>query len=325
MPKMVYPQLATLVDKPPRGDAWLHEIKFDGYRLIAIKTSQKTLLYTRAGNDWTHYFPAIAHAIDALPVAQAIFDGEVVMLDKHQISNFQLLQNSIKAAVKQHFNYYVFDLIYYDHYDLSSLPLIERKKILQQIIPSVNGPILRYSDHVIGSGAQVFKNSCKLGLEGIVSKAIESTYQQKRSKAWLKTKCTERQEFIIAGFTPPQKSRQFFGSLLLGSYDKHKKLHYHGNVGTGFTQSSLQELYKKLKKIITPNMPFAKKPPNSKNTTWVLPKLVAEVEFSQWTQDNILRHPSFKGLREDKAPSKIHVEKPTLIGESSDEKTKKRK
>jgi bifunctional non-homologous end joining protein LigD len=312
MPKKISPELATLVDKAPEGKEWVHEVKFDGYRLIAFKQNKQTKLFTRNQNDWTDKFTKIAAMINKLKIKDAIFDGEIVVLDQQHRSNFQLLQNSIKSGLAGEFIYYIFDLLYYDKYDLRNLSLLERKKMLQKLLPK-NHHYLRFSDHVFGSGKQIFKKSCQLGLEGIVSKLSNSPYIESRTKDWLKTKCVKRQEFIICGFTPPQRSRQFFGALLLGTYNKHKELIYHGNVGTGFTQASLQHIYKKMLPYKTEVMPFKQKPSASSHVTWLKPKLVGEVEFTEWTKENSLRHPSFKGLREDKPAKQIIKEKPHKI------------
>ncbi len=306
-PKVIYPELCTLVDTPPTGKEWLHEIKFDGYRLIAYKKNNQIQLKTRNNNDWTNSFSSIVNELQKLPVKNAIFDGEIVVLDENHYPNFQLLQNSIKGETNKPFIYYIFDLLYYEKYDLTKLPLIERKKILHQIIPS-EGAILRYSDHIAGSGKSVIKKIGQMGLEGIISKNSHSAYIQKRTKDWLKIKCNKSQEFIIAGFTQPQGQRSYFGALLLGTYNKRKKLIYCGQVGTGFTESSLKHIYQLLIQNKTQEMPFNNKPPGSKKITWVKPILVAEVEFINWTEDGLLRHPSFKGLRDDKATSNMTKE-----------------
>jgi len=321
-PRNIFPELATLVDKPPMQDNWLHEIKLDGYRLIAFKKNKQTTLFTRNQNDWTHYFETIAEKINRLPVENVILDGEVVVLDKNQHSNFQLLQNAIKDTKKDPFIYYVFDLLYLNHISLMSLPLIKRKEMLKQII-SDKTTILRFNDHVFGSGDKVFKKACELTLEGIVSKDAHSAYLQKRTTDWLKTKCIKRQEFIIGGFTPPRGSRQCLGSLLIGTYNKQHELIYNGRVGTGFTQTSLQSIYRELLKHKSQQMPFKNPPPASGKATWVKPVLIAEVEFTEWTTDNALRHPSFKGLRKDKPAKLIHKESALPIAKI--EKSKKRK
>jgi bifunctional non-homologous end joining protein LigD len=309
MPANVSPQLATLVDHPPEGNEWLHEIKFDGYRLIAFIKNKKVTLKTRNNLNWTAKFSNIKSNLEKLSVQNAILDGEVVMLNKQGHSDFQLLQNSIKENKNKNFIYYVFDILYLNGHDLSVLPLIERKKLLQEILRQNKNAAILYSDHVIGSGKKVFEKSCKLKLEGIVSKNITSPYIQKRTKNWLKIKCSHRQEFVIGGYTLPKGNRNFFGSLLLGVYDKNKLI-YCGHVGTGFNEKTLKEIYKKLKNNETSTMPFNKKPRESNYVHWVKPHLVVEVEFSEWTAEGLLRHPSFKGMRMDKSPKKIIKETP---------------
>lgn len=320
MPELISPELATLVDEPPAGKEWLHEIKFDGYRLIIIKKKNKTKIFTRNQNDWTDRFTSIATAVNALPIENLILDGEVVVLDADQKPNFQLLQHSLKENKKTKFVYYAFDIIFYDKYNLTNLSLLERKNILSTLLKTSADKQLNYSDHVIGSGNEVFKKSCELGLEGIVSKNIYSTYSQKRTKDWLKIKCIKRQEFVIGGFTPPQGKRKYFGSLLLGTYNKKRELLYNGNVGTGFTETSLENIYAQLKKIQSSKMPFSQRPPQSSAAIWVKPELVCEVEFSEWTNDNHIRHPSFKGLRTDKPSSQILQEKELPVKKSGTKK-----
>lgn len=315
LPAIVQPELATLVNAPPEGNQWLHEIKFDGYRLLAyIDNHNEIRLITRGQQDWTTKFRNIVKAIKKLGLSNTILDGEVVVLDKQQHANFQLLQNSLQSNQQNNFIYYAFDLIYYDSHDLTQLPLFERKKLLSTIITSTQKGILRYSDHVEGSGKSVFEKSCELALEGIISKRKNSPYREKRTQDWVKVKCLQRQEFIVVGFTKPQGVRQYFGSLLLAIW-RNKKLIYCGHVGTGFNQTSLREINKELKKRITTIMPLSKRPPDSKLVTWIQPTLVVEVEFSEWTQDGILRHPSFKGIRHDKSATEIQQEIPKKITE----------
>lgn len=309
-PKKLKPELCTLVaELPANNNEWLYEIKFDGYRLLVLKQNNKVNIYTRNGHNWTSKFGSIVREAKYLPDNIAI-DGEVVVLDDKQHSNFQMLQNSIKNQDDQSFIYYAFDIIYLDKYNLSSLPLIKRKEVLKEKLAALPNKVIRYSDHVIGSGKKLLAQACKMGLEGLVAKKVDSTYMQKRSKDWLKIKCSQRQEFIIVGYTPPQGSRQGFGSLVLGTYNNKKELVCNGNVGTGFNDALLKSLYAKLQKIKTDKMPFNSKPIGLSKAIWVKPLLVAEVEFTEWTTDNRLRHPSFKGLRLDKKPQSIHKEKP---------------
>jgi bifunctional non-homologous end joining protein LigD len=304
-PSSIFPELATLVSKPPEGADWIHEIKLDGYRILAFLKNKKIRLMSRNNKEWTHYFSFIANSIKKFFSKNLIFDGEIVLLDKDKRSNFQLLQNAMDTEEHKQFIYYIFDIIYYDKYDLTLLPLKERKNILHQILLSVNNSNLQYSDHILGTGEEVFKTACEMSLEGIISKNINSLYEQKRTKRWVKIKCTRRQEFVICGFTPPQGTRRFFGSLYLGYYDKKGQLVYCGNVGTGFTENSLLDVYQEMKKHIINENPFATRPPGITSAIWVKPMLVCEVEFSEWTQDGSLRHPSFKGLRKDKKPNLI--------------------
>lgn len=310
-PKMMKPQLATLVDNPPIGKNWLHEIKFDGYRLLIFKKSNKITIFTRNQHDWTHKFKTLVDAINKIPTENFILDGEVVVLDHNQHSDFQLLQNSIKEN-KSGFVYYAFDLLYFDKYNLTSLPLLERKRILQSLLENQKQNIIRFSDHIFGEGKKILTKSCTLGLEGIVSKDSTSPYTQGRHKNWLKTKCIKRQEFIIGGFNKSNK-RRYFRSLLLGTFNKRKELIYHGNVGTGFSASSLQDIYKLLLKKQNNEMPFIKPPSGSKNAVWLKPEIVAEIEFTEWTKAGTLRHPSFKGIRKDKPAKNVIKEIETPI------------
>jgi len=304
-PDTIHPQLATLVDTPPAGDDWLHEIKFDGYRIICYIRNNSIQLFTRNQLDWTHKMPVLANALKKLKIKNAILDGELVVLNQQQHSDFQLLQNTLHHEADAALVYCVFDIIYHDGYDLRKLSLLERKTILKDLIGTQN--FIRYSDHVIGNGELVFAKACELGLEGIVSKNIHSPYVEKRTQQWLKSKCTQQQEFVIVGYTEPQGNRKYFGSLLLGYYADHT-LHYCGHVGTGFNQASLALLYKLFHALKTSHSLVKEIPHsllNAHGVTWVKPKLVVEVEFSQWTHDGVLRHPSFKGLRKDKPAQQV--------------------
>lgn len=309
MPNKIDPQLATLVTMPPETDNWLHELKFDGYRMIAFKNGDNVRLMTRNQNNWTTKFKNIADAVKKLPVDNLILDGEIVMLNESNKPDFQLLQNSLKQKNTHDFIYYIFDIIYYDKYKLSNVPLIKRKEILKNIISENDDQALRFSSYAIGSGKKIFAKSCQMGMEGIISKAIDSSYQEKRTKTWLKIKCIKRQEFVIGGYTKPKGARGGFGSLLLGIYNDKKELIYCGNVGTGFTQSSLQDIYQKLQRYKCNNNPFNSQINSqlagASDIVWVKPTLICEVEFIEWTADGRLRHPSFQGLRGDKPASQV--------------------
>nr|HAT8715015.1 DNA ligase D [Legionella jordanis] len=306
-PKQISPELATLVDKPPKGEDWLHEIKLDGYRILGFKENGNIRLMSRNHIDWTGHFKNVVEELTKLPYRSVVFDGEIILLDEKGHSSFQLLQNSLKADKDYPFIYYIFDVLYFDKYDLRKLSLLERKDILRELIPYGHST-LRYSDHIIGQGDEVFENACQLQLEGVISKNIHSSYQEKRSKSWLKIKCSHRQEFVIGGYSKAKGARQYFRSLFLGVYDDEGELVYCGNVGTGFSDESLKQVYQKLQPLISDDMPFKIKPNDSKGAVWVKPKLVAEIEFSEWTSENKLRHPSFKGLREDKKASAVKRE-----------------
>ena len=312
LPEFVAPQLATLVKGPPDGNEWLHELKFDGYRMICHLHRGKARFWSRNGKDWTEKFPNLAQALKTFPATTAVLDGEVVVVDSAGRSSFQRLQQSMGGGSATAFVFEIFDLIYLEGYSLSQTPLRERKLALEQLLASAKtkGP-LRYSDHVEGDGKQFFKQACDYGIEGIVSKLADSPYESTRNRNWQKTKCIKRQEFVIAGYTPSKKGFPGFGSLILGVYDKGK-LVYSGRVGTGFSIKQRLELQKKLDRLSQSAMPFAVKPndPGLRDAHWAKPKLVAEVEFTEWTADGSIRHPSFQGLREDKKPTEIVREEP---------------
>ena len=312
LPEFVAPQLATLVKEPPDSNEWLHELKFDGYRMICHLHRGKARFWSRNGKDWTEKFLNLAQALKTFPATTAILDGEVVVVDSAGRSSFQRLQQSMGGGSATAFVFEIFDLIYLEGYSLSQTPLRERKLALEQLLASAKtkGP-LRYSDHVEGDGKQFFKQACDYGIEGIVSKLADSPYESTRNRNWQKTKCIKRQEFVIAGYTPSKKGFPGFGSLILGVYDKGK-LVYSGRVGTGFSIEQRLELQKKLDRLSQSAMPFAVKPndPGLRDAHWAKPKLVAEVEFTEWTADGSIRHPSFQGLREDKKPTEIVREEP---------------
>ena len=311
LPEFIPPQLATLVDSPPAGDEWLHELKFDGYRMVCHLHRGKARFWSRNQKDWTEKFPNLSKALKAFPATAAILDGEVVVVDKAGRSSFQKLQQSMKGGAAS-FVFQIFDLIYLDGYSMMRTPLRERKALLEDLLTGVdaNGP-LRYSDHVVGHGDQFFKQACEFGIEGIVSKLADAPYESTRTRSWLKTKCTKRQEFVIVGYTPSKKDFPGFGSLILGVYEKGK-LVYSGRVGTGFSIKQRLELQKKLDRISQPAMPFATKPkdPGLRDAHWAKPQLVGEVEFTEWTEEGSIRHPSFQGLREDKKAKDVVREEP---------------
>jgi bifunctional non-homologous end joining protein LigD len=317
MPRHVSPQLCTLAPKAPLGDDWLHEIKFDGYRFLAHKNGNTVTLITRNAKDWTAKFQPVADAINDLPVEKAIIDGEVSITDTQGKTSFQRLQNAVKKREFNSLVFFVFDLLYLNGYDLMNAPLVERKRLLHALIGDDKDSTIHYSDHIPGAGADVYANACKLGLEGIICKKKDAPYTQARSRSWLKVKCSRRQEFVVVGWTPPGGSRKHFGALLLGAYDDGK-LVYAGKVGTGFNTASLRDIKQRLDALARTTNPIDVAPSNGelRGAHWVAPKLVAEIEFTEMTHDNRLRHPSFQGLREDKEAKDVHFEVPVNVSDS---------
>ena len=313
-PAFYQAQLATLVDQVPRGENWLHEIKFDGYRILGRIDEGRVSLLTREAHDWTQRFKVCADALKNLPVRQASLDGEIVALKEDGTSDFQLLQNSLREHEPVKLVYFIFDLLYLDGRDLTALPLLARKEALAKLfgakIHAGGSDLIRYSEHWIGQGDELFDKACQTGLEGIISKRLDQPYRPGRSRDWLKIKCVHSQEFVIAGFTDPAGSRSEFGALVLGVYDDNKSLHYAGRVGTGFTETSLRDLRARMDKLGVSSPPFAEALPRgqARGVHWIKPKLVGEVAFTGWTKDKLLRHPSFKGLREDKPAAKVQRE-----------------
>ncbi len=303
----IEPSLATLVDEAPHGDEWIHEIKFDGYRLQARIDGKNVKLLTRKGLDWTAKFKPVAAALRDLKLGSALLDGELVVEDETGLSSFASLQADLKSGRTDRMVFYAFDLLYLDGYDLTKLPLIERKTFLATLLEDAPaGGILRYSSHLEGDGETMIRHACRLGLEGIISKHRDRPYLAGRGMHWQKTKCTQRQEFVIAGYVPSSVSPKAIGSLVLGVYEDKRLVHV-GRVGTGFSATLARDLWTDLERLKRPASPFsaALSRDAARGVRWVKPELVAEVEFRGWTTDGILRHASYKGLREDKDPSEI--------------------
>ncbi|WP_151992284.1 DNA ligase D, partial [Sphingomonas aurantiaca] len=300
-------QLCTLVDAVPSGSAWLHEVKYDGYRALVSVANGSAKVFTRSGLDWTDKFSAIAEAAAKLPVHTALIDGEIVAF-KAGHPDFSTLKDAISSGGDM--TLFAFDLLALDGEDLTGLSNLDRKARLEPLIPT-DDDRLRYSDHVVGAGEQLFETMCREGLEGIVSKRADAPYLGKRTKAWLKVKCTHRQEFVIVGWLPSDKKRGF-KSLLLGVREG-KGYRYAGKVGTGFDQAVMDDLRDRLdaldRKTPTVDAPKAA----VRGAKWVTPKLVAEIAFAEVTPDGVLRHSSFIGLREDKAAKDVVAETPAPL------------
>lgn len=317
LPRFVEPCLATLQDKPPAGDAWLHEVKFDGYRLQARISAGKVRLLTRTGLDWTERFgERISGELAALPCETALIDGEVVALGENGISSFSALQAALSEGKTANLVFFAFDLLHLDGENLQAEPLLARKERLEELLRAagVDSP-LRYSEHFIEPGQTMLRHACRMGLEGVVSKRADAPYRSGRGRDWVKSKCTQRQEFVVAGYVPSRTSRNQLGSLVLG-YHEDGELKPAGRVGTGFTRSSAAALKKKLDAIAAKASPFAGKAGRERGIVWARPELVAEIAFGSWTASKTLRHSAFLGLRDDKPADEVVEEKPVKAGPS---------
>jgi bifunctional non-homologous end joining protein LigD len=315
------PQLATLVDEVPPGDGWIHEYKYDGYRLLLAVGDGVATAWTRNGKDWSDKFKALVKAAERLP-AGCLIDGEAVALDDKGRPSFQLLQSTLKEQRGANLVFYAFDLLVDRGKDIRKLPNIERKDRLAALLESVPRPIL-YGDHVIGRGEELFREICKAGGEGIVSKKASAPYSGTRTRNWLKVKCIERQEFVIVGWSESDK-RRGFRSLLLAAHD-HRKLSYVGKVGTGFNAKLIDDLMERMEPLEIDKAPLEVPRADRKGAHWLKPQLVAEIAFSEFTDDGILRHPSFIALREDKPAAQIVREVPKHLTTSEKKPVKRSK
>ncbi|MDD5354826.1 MAG: DNA ligase D, partial [bacterium] len=300
-PSFVEPMLATLVKEPFDRTDWIFEVKWDGYRSIAIVKDGTVKLFSRAGKVYTGKFPAIEEALKGLPF-NAIFDGEIVVLDKEGRSDFQMLQEYLMSR-KGALAYYVFDCLYAGSYDLRSLPLARRRQILEQILPM--SATVRLSGYVAKTGKEFYRAAEKNGVEGVMAKNIHSHYLSgTRSRDWQKIKAQKRQEAIVCGFTEGRSSRKYFGSLVLGVY-RDGELAFAGHAGSGFDEKGLQAMHGKLKPLITDTSPFARLPKTNMPVTWVKPELVVEVKFREWTKEGLMRQPVVLGLADSKDPARV--------------------
>ncbi len=292
----------------PAGANWLHELKYDGYRIEARKAANDVTLFSRSGLDWTVRFPAIAKAIVTLPCESALIDGEAAYVLPSGVTDFKSLQEHIDSADPA-IRYFAFDLLFLDGKDLRKKPLIERKERLRKLMAAKGvSDFLIYSDHVLGSGQAFYDEASAAGLEGIMSKRADTPYRSGRGKDWLKIKCKKAQEFVIGGYAKSDVRGKPFSSLLLGTFDG-AKLIYAGKVGTGFNAESFSSLAKRFKPLERKSSPFEEVPQaEHKDAVWLEPRLVCTVNYAEWTRDGRLRHPSFQGLREDKPAREVRRE-----------------
>ncbi|MHA6722743.1 DNA ligase D [Sphingomonas sp. RS2018] len=305
-PEFRKPQLATLVDAVPAGNDWMHEIKFDGYRALAAVNGDDVRIHTRSGLDWTERFATVAQALAALDLPSALIDGEIVALDASGNPDFSTLQAVLKDQASAPLTFFAFDLLSAGGEDLTALPNIERKERLEALLADSEG-VVRVADHVIGAGERLFAAMCKAGQEGIIAKRIDAPYRGERSRAWVKVKCTRRQEFVVIGWAPSAAKGRAFASLLLGQREGDT-LVYRGKVGTGFDTATMEDVAAKLAKRERKGAPADVPRVEARGARWVRPDLVAEVAFAEITGDGRVRHGSFVGLRRDKAADAVTAE-----------------
>ncbi|WP_342347896.1 DNA ligase D [uncultured Nitrospira sp.] len=303
MKKFKTPELATLVDQQPAGDAWVHEIKYDGYRFMAFVAGEKVILRTRGGKDWTHKLRPLAQAIGALDIESGVFDMEACVLDHNGRTDFGALQAALSDEKAERIEAWIFDLLYFNGEDLTKKTLIDRKLLLAKILKKAKAP-LHFSEH-FESAPDLLSKACEIGAEGLVSKKKDSVYHGRRTNYWVKSKCGLEQEFVIGGFMPAKDFPKAIGALLLGYY-KSKNFTYAGKVGTGFSTKLAREIYQKLIPLKIDKSPFPDRVARgAREYVFVKPELLCEISFMEWTPDGHIRHASFKGLREDKNPKAV--------------------
>jgi bifunctional non-homologous end joining protein LigD len=318
-PRFIQPMKALLVRNTPKGPDWVYEVKFDGYRALALKDGQTISLRSRNAKDLTDRYADVAEALRSLPANQAVLDGEIVAVDAQGRSSFQLLQSYLDPKTeKPPLLYYIFDILNLQGRDVTELPLIQRKALLQALLAEMPDTV-RFAASLEDQSGRLFAEMKKHGLEGVIAKQKRSTYEPgRRSGAWAKFKWTHEQEFVIGGCTPPKGARDFFGAILVGFYEEEKLL-FASKVGTGFDTRLLESLYQTFQKLKQPTCAFANlpetvpgglSPSEMKKCTWLKPELVCQIRFTEWTRDRHLRHPVFLGLREDKQAFEVVRESP---------------
>ena len=314
LPAKLSPQLATLVDGlPANREDWIYEIKFDGYRLLTRVEGADIRLMTRNGNDWTSRMPALKAAIKKSQLPPGWYDGEIVVLNEQGVPDFGALQNAFDSASTRDIVYYLFDAPYINGFDMREVPLEARRATLESALAKADPDVIRFSQVFDAAPASMVASACKLGLEGIIAKRRNASYQSARSNDWIKLKCSQRQEFVIGGWTDPKGGRAAFGSLLLGVHDKAGKLVYAGNVGTGFNEKTLHDIRSRLDSMEAEASAFVSTKGITGKPHWVKPELVAEVTFGEWTSAGHIRHSVFHGLRCDKPASSIIREKAASV------------
>ncbi|RUV83760.1 hypothetical protein EOA88_17360 [Mesorhizobium sp. M5C.F.Ca.IN.020.14.1.1] len=312
-PAWIAPQLTRLVDEAPDGSDWLHEIKYDGYRIHARIDGDDIRLLTRTGLDWSHRYQATVSALRALPVESAYLDGELCAVRPDGVTSFSRLQAAMDEGRTGDLVLFAFDLLFLDGNDTAKLPLIERKARLEAVL-SKPTPGLRFGEHVVGNGPRFREHACRLGLEGAISKRSDRPYAPGDRGLWVKSKCLNREEFVVVGWTDPTGSRPHIGALLLSYYTADGTLRYAGRVGTGITVAELKRLARRLEPLKTSRMPLDVPPPRESRfgsplevsrVHWVKPELVVEVTYLTWTEDNLLRQVSYQGERQDKPARQV--------------------
>ncbi len=298
------PELARLVPRVPDEPGWVHEVKYDGYRIECILDGPRTRLLTRGDKDWSDRFATVLHAARELASHRAVLDGEVVALDANGVSSFQLLQRHLEEGARHPIRYFVFDALMLDGSDLRHLPFSERRATLRKLIRTGRGAI-RLTEELDGHGEAVLRRACRRHLEGVICKRIDAPYQSGRGPAWLKVKCSRRQEFVVVGFTPPRGGRPGVGALLLAVHEAGG-WRYAGRVGTGMSNDELELLHDRLGAIERATSPLLDVDAGAgKDVHWVRPSMVVEVSFTEWTRDGLLRHPVYHGIREDKPARQV--------------------